>query len=136
MSARLILAGAVLLAILLQAGPSCAAPGSWVATAAPVKVAAAGRVYRSGPLSPPRPELVADAQITRVSWRFRVHAGHPVSAWLCSGEYCEAVAAQRGSSEALAGHAAVRPLQFRFVLEPGEQRAVAVRGLQVLVDYR
>ncbi len=136
MSARLTLAGVLLLVVLLQTGPASAAPGSWAATAAPVTVAAAGRSYRSGPLSPPRPELVADAKITRISWRFRVPAGRSVSAWLCSGEHCEAVAGQRGSGEVLAGHAAVRPLQFRFVLGPGEQRAVAVRELQLLVDYR
>lgn len=136
MSPRLILAGVVLLAMSLQAGPSSAAPGSWAATAAPVTIAAAGRTYRSGLLSPPRPELVVAARITRVSWRFRVPAGRFVKAWLCSGEHCEAVAGQRGRSEALAGHVATGPLQLRFALEPGEQRAVAVRDLQLLVDYR
>ncbi|QIB64297.1 flagellar protein FlhE [Kineobactrum salinum] len=134
-SAGLILAGVVWSGILLQAGASSAAPGSWAASAAPVTVAMAGRTYHSRALPPPRPELVAESVIGRVSWRFRVPAGRAVNVWLCSGEHCEAISGQRGSSEALAGHAAARPLQFRFALRPGEQRAVTVRELQLLVDY-
>lgn len=137
MPQRLVLAALIALLMLLHTGrPSAAAAGAWAASTGPVTVVAAGRSYRSGALSPPRPALVAEAVITRVSWRFSVSDGRPVRAWLCSGGYCSEIAGQRGSSTALAGHAAARPLQFRFELGSGERRAAEVGELQVLVNYQ
>lgn len=127
----------LLLSLLSWHAPGAtAAPGSWVAEAPAVRLAVPGRVYQSAALSAPRPELVAGAEIDSVRWRFELPSGRRVRAWLCRAGHCVALPGQRGRSRGLAGLAASRDLRFRFALPPGERRALPVRALQVVVNYR
>lgn len=109
-----------------------AAPGSWSASAAPVRPAVAGRFYDSEPLEPPPP---ARGQfISSVSWHWRVDG--PVRAWLCRGDRCAPLRGPRGRGKQLRGRPADRPLYFRFQLPEGARRAVAIDELQLRVEYR
>ncbi|MFY0989134.1 flagellar protein FlhE [Halomonas sp. C05BenzN] len=125
------MAAAVVLALL----PAAAlAAGSWVASVPGVRVALAEREVVSSSLTSPGP--VPDGRVDTVAWQFRLPPGTSVRARLCHPGGCIPLGAGRGSSRALAGLPADTPLHFRFALEPGQRRAVAVQGLQVIVNYR
>lgn len=121
------------LAMVLAVGSALAA-GSWVGTAPGVRVALAEREVASSPLVPPAG--LSGGTIDTVGWRFRLPPGVAVRARLCHAEGCMALETVQGSSRALAGLPADRPLHFRFALAPGQRQAVAVQGLQVIVNYR
>ena len=93
----------------------------------------AERESRSAPLQPPA--SVNKGEITSLVWRFAAPPGAKVRGRLCQGETCVAMASMRGRSRALAGLPATQPLRFHFSLAPGQQRAVVVRGLQLIVNY-
>ena len=116
----------------LQAGS-----GSWVGDAASVRLFTPGRSVESAPIVPPA-RLPYEARIRQVTWRFEPPIDQPyLEAWLCQ-QRCIFLPAARGSSQALAGLDASRPLFFLF--RPPEGRRVLkpfrVRGLQVIVDYQ
>jgi len=127
----------VLLCSLTPALP--AAPGSWQAPLAEVRLAVAGRLYRSEPAVPPPVALsVAETSaLSHVGWRFRLPAGRRVQAWLCQGEQCLPLgSARRGRFQAPPGWVAERPLHLRFRLPAGENRALTVQAPRLTVEYR
>ncbi|PXX96420.1 flagellar protein FlhE [Halomonas sp. LBP4] len=124
---------ALALVMALTVGPALAA-GSWVATAPGVRVALVEREVASATLPPPA--AVSGGTIDSVGWRFRLPPGASVQARLCHAEGCMALGAAQGRSRALAGLPADAPLHFRFALAPVQRQAVAVQGLQVIVNYR
>jgi len=117
----------------LSAG--AAVQGSWSATAAPLRVSLAGRIYRSAPLTAPGSQRIEDHVLVSVAWRYRISPATALDSWLCSGERCVALAGQRGRSQALAGMSASEVLTLRFALPAGEKQAVVVEAIQVLVDF-
>lgn len=129
------LLGALVAALALSAHIAVAggAPGSWVGVAPPLQVASHARHVCSQPLLPPA--LASGQHLLRVRWRFDLPAGGRVQAQLCHPLRCTALAAARGSTQALAGLEADQPLQLCFRLER-DAKPVRVGGLQVLVDYR
>ncbi|PXX92872.1 flagellar protein FlhE [Halomonas heilongjiangensis] len=127
------LPAALWLVMAMVAAPVLAA-GSWVASVPGVRVALAEREVASSPLAPP--QAAADGTIDSVGWQFRLPPGGAVRARLCHAGGCITLGAGQGSSRALAGLPAATPLHFRFALAPGQRRAVAVQGLQVIVNYR
>lgn len=111
-----------------------AAAGSWSATVDGPRVAGAGRIYASAPLT--GPAMAAGAAIRSVRWRIALPPGHTLAAELCVHRHCVPVKGGRGVSNALAGEPAAAPLEFRFHLPPGERMPVQVGAIQLLVDYR
>lgn len=119
------------LVMAMVAAPVLAA-GSWVASVPGVRVALAEREVASRSMVPPQ---AADGTIDSVGWQYRLPPGGAVRARLCHVGGCITLGAGQGSSRALAGLPADTPLHFRFALAPGQRRAVAVQGLQVIVNY-
>lgn len=117
--------------LLLLAAVAQAAPGSWVARAAPLRVAVAGHAHTSAALVPP---ALAGVPL-RVGWRFATAGHRPLQAWLCQGGHCLALPARRGRLPAPAAWRADAPLHFRFRLPADKTRAVTVSDLQVRVAY-
>lgn len=116
--------------------PVVAEPGSWAVAAPAMRLAVPGRLYESTALFAPRPELVSDAIITRVGWRFELPPGRRVEGWLCDDEgRCVSLPGQRGFSRELSGRPASQALRFRFALAAGESEALQVRALQLIVNY-
>ncbi|HSP56854.1 MAG TPA: flagellar protein FlhE [Halomonas sp.] len=121
-----------LLALLL---PTLAlAAGSWVATAPTMRVAMVDRESVSRPLSPPGAS--AAGEITSVVWRYRLPPGAALRGRLCHPGGCVPLVSPRGNSQGLAGLPANLPLRFHFALAPEHPQAVAVQGLQVIVNYQ
>lgn len=110
------------------------AAGSWVATAPTMRVAMVDRESVSQPLSPPGAS--AAGEITSVVWRYRLPPGTTLRGRLCHPGGCVPLVSPRGNSQRLAGLPANLPLRFHFALAPDTPRAVAVQGLQVIVNYR
>lgn len=109
------------------------APGSWQAQAPGLSVARSDQRSCSAPLQ--APPLAQGRRLASVAWQFAVAPAAPLRAWLCQGAQCVALPGPRGRSHGLAGLDAGQPLQLCFLRErPGA--ALAVRGLQVLVEYR
>ncbi|WP_181870024.1 flagellar protein FlhE [Halomonas sp. DQ26W] len=121
--------GVALLATLAQAS------GSWVATAPPVQVVMPDRPVQSADMMPPTAELAQGQVMGRVSWQFQPPAGSEVNAWLCHTGGCVALSGPRGYTEALTGIAADSVLYFQFALQDRQQRAMTLRGLQVIVNH-
>ncbi len=121
------------LVLMLPAGDAEAA-GSWVATAPGVRAVMVDRDTASAPLS--APDSLVAGQIDSVVWQYRVAPGEQVRARLCHADGCLPLQGSRGTSQALAGLPAGTSLHFRFSLVPGQRGAVAVQGLQVIVNYR
>lgn len=120
--------------MLLASCAALAAAGSWSGTVDGPRVAGAGRIYLSAPLT--APAVAAGAEIRSVRWRFALPPGRTLAAELCVDRRCVPVKGARGASEALAGQPAAAPLQFRFRLPPGQRTPVQVGAIQLLVDYR
>lgn len=110
------------------------AAGSWVATAPTMRVAMVDRESVSQPLSPPGASAVG--QITSVAWRYRVPPGTTLRGRLCHPGGCVPLVSPHGNSQRLAGLPANLPLRFHFALAPENPQAVAVQGLQVIVNYQ
>ena len=129
------LCGALLLpaAGLALADPAIPAPGSWQAQAPALYVARSDQRTCSEPLQPP--PLAQGRRLASIAWQFAAPSAAPLRAWLCQGSQCAALPGPRGRSHALTGLDAGQPLRLCFLRErPGA--ALAVRGLQVLVEYR
>lgn len=120
--------------MLLASCAALAAAGSWSGTVDGPRVAGAGRIYLSAPLT--APAVAAGAKIRSVRWRFALPPGRTLAAELCVDRRCVPVKGARGASEALAGQPAAAPLQFRFRLPPGQRTPMQVGAIQLLVDYR
>ncbi len=120
--------------MLLASCAALAAAGSWSGTVDGPRVAGAGRIYLSAPLT--APAVATGAEIRSVRWRFALPPGRTLAAELCVDRRCVPVKGARGASEALAGQPAAAPLQFRFRLPPGQRTPVQVGAIQLLVDYR
>lgn len=110
------------------------AAGSWVATAPAMRVAMVDRESVSRPLSPPGASVAGE--ITSVVWRYRLPPGSALRGRLCHPGGCVPLVSPRGNSEGLAGLPANLPLRFHFALARGNPQAVAVQGLQVIVNYQ
>jgi flagellar protein FlhE len=117
----------------IVSGVSAAAPGSWVATAPPLRVSMAERESLSAPLLPPA--SLTSGEIHSVIWRFDAPAGADLSGRLCQAATCVAVGRMRGRSQAFAGLPATLPLRFHFSLASDKQRAVVVQGIQLIVNF-
>ncbi|QJQ94406.1 MULTISPECIES: flagellar protein FlhE [Halomonadaceae] len=112
------------------------ASGSWVVSAPSVRVAMAERETHSAPMQFSDGSAVSrGARIHSVSWQYRLPPGTQVRAWLCQENDCITLNQARGSSLALAGRSATRPMHFRFALPQGQKKMVEVRELQLIVNY-
>lgn len=130
-----VLCGALLLpaADVAVAESGVPAPGSWQAQAPALYVARSDQRTCSEPLQPP--PLAQGRRLASIAWQFAAPPAAPLRAWLCQGAQCVALPGPRGRSHALAGLDAGQPLRLCFLRErPGA--VLAVRGLQVLVEYR
>ncbi len=117
-------------------GPASAGVvGGWSATAPLLRVAVSGRTYESLPLAPRDPGRAERGRMAAVRWHYRLPPGAALRAWLCAAGHCVPASEQRGQTMAFTGLAATTPLHFRFVLTPGQQKAVVVEGMQVIVNY-
>ncbi|WP_460428087.1 flagellar protein FlhE [Azotobacter armeniacus] len=125
--------GILLLALPAFALDAEAAPGSWQARIASLRLALPGRESASDALQPPA--LAQGQRLAGVRWRFALAAGAPVRAWLCHPERCIELSAGRGRSTALAGLDAGQPLQFRFRLAPRAEPQ-PVREIELIAEYR
>lgn len=132
--------GLVVAAAMVWMAPPSLAAGSWVAKAPSVTVAVPGRVASSEALSAPQPERLAGRLagqgVSEVAWRFRLPSDRALRAWLCQGSQCLSLTTPRGRRTAPVAWQAGSPMHFRFLLPRGQRRAVTVKDLQLIVNYR
>ncbi len=130
-----VLCSALLLPVagLVVAEPGVPAPGSWQAQAPALYVARSDQRTCSEPLQPP--PLAEGRRLASVAWQYVVPPGAPLRAWLCQGSQCVVLPGSRGRSRGLAGLDASQSLRLCFLRER-LGAALAVRGMQVLVEYR
>ncbi|TNE78511.1 MAG: hypothetical protein EP334_04995 [Gammaproteobacteria bacterium] len=127
----------LLTAILAIAMPGHAAtPASWSATANGLTIAIPGRLYQSEVLAPPDAVSALNHRYGKVSWEFHLPPGDSLKAWLCRADDCIPLNRGAGQTTAFLNKDAAKNLHFRFQLAPGATEAIAVTGLQVLVNLR
>ena len=119
--------------LLSLSSAAIAATGSWQGTTKDVWLRLADREVVSELMSPPA--LAQGRQMGAVRWQFSVPPLAAVQVWLCHPQHCVALKQTRGVTHALTGLSASQSLQFRYVLRE-RGTAVAVKGAQVLVEYR